>query len=244
MIDIDRLLAKAVEQFWTTRLAQPSRQGSATGGKDAGNRGGVTGGKHADGFVELIAAIVRDAGLPTADIHVAEKKPRTLPGFYRPTKEWDVVVTRANDLLAVVEVKSQVGSLGSNFNNRVEEALGNATDFWTAYREGLFAPSGKPWLGYLFMLEEHPVSLRPTRRIVLQPFAVDPTFQELSYAARYEKVCQRLVRERLYDAVCFFASNARDGLRGQYREPNDELSLRNFAVALHAHIAAAIKLKG
>lgn len=242
MIDIDTLLAKAVKQFWTTRRAQQSRQGSTTGRKDAGNRGAVTGGKHADGSVELIAVIVRDAGLPSATIHVAEKKPRTLPGFYRPTKEWDVVVARANDLLAVVEVKSQVGSFGNNFNNRVEEALGTATDFWTAYREGLFAPSGRPWLGYLFMLEEHPAFLRATRRIDLQLFTVDPAFQLLGYAKRYEKVCQRLVRERFYDAACFVTSNARDGMRGIYKEPSNELSIRNFAVSLHSHIAAFAKL--
>jgi hypothetical protein len=33
-------------------------------------------------------------------------------------------------LVATVEVKSQVGSFGNNFNNRVEEAIGSATDFW------------------------------------------------------------------------------------------------------------------
>lgn len=241
MIDYDKQLAKAVKHFWTTRQAQKIRQGGRSGTKDAGNRGAVTGGKHADGFVSLIAVIVRDAGLAAADIHVAEKLPRTLPGYFRPTKEWDVVVTCGNDLVAVVEVKSQVGSFGNNFNNRVEEALGNATDFWTAYREGIFAPSGKPWLGYLFMLEEHPASLRSTRRIALKPFGIDPEFQELSYANRYEKVCQRLVRERLYDAACFFTSTATDGLRGRFRQPSDELGIRNFAISLSARAMAFAK---
>lgn len=243
MIDVDKELAKAVKHFWATRQMQQSRQGESTGRKDAGSRGAVTGGKHADGFVQLIAAIVRNAGLPSADIHVAEKLPRTLPGFFRPTKEWDVVVVDGDNLVAAVEVKSQVGSFGNNFNNRVEEALGNATDFWTAYREGILAPSGKPWLGYLFMLEEHPASLRPTRRIGLNPFGMDETFQELSYAGRYELVCRRLVRERLYDAACFFTSTAQDGLRGRYRQPNEELGIRNFAVSLHARAAAFAKLK-
>lgn len=243
MIDIDKMLTKAVKHFWTTRQSQLTRQGGTTGRKDAGSRGAVTGGKHADGFVALIASIVREAGLPAATIHIAEKLPRTLPGFFRPTKEWDVVVVNGNDLIAAVEVKSQVGSFGNNFNNRVEEALGNATDFWTAYREGIFAPSGKPWLGYLFMLEEHPASLRPTKKIDLQPFGVDAAFQELSYAERYRKVCQRLVRERLYDAACFFTSTAEGGLRGRYRQPDEELSIQNFAVSLHSRAAAFACLK-
>ncbi|HJP93158.1 MAG TPA: PaeR7I family type II restriction endonuclease [Pyrinomonadaceae bacterium] len=238
MLDYQRELEKAVQHFWRMRGKQQKRQGTNSGRKDAGNRGAVTGGKHADGFVRLIAMIVSDAALPDVEVYVTEKKPRTLPGFYRPCKEWDLVVLSDNSLVAVVEVKSQVGSFGNNFNNRVEEALGNATDFWAAYREGAFKPSQKPWLGYLFMLEETPTSMRATKRIKLKPYNVDELFQERSYAKRYELVCERLVRDRLYDAACFFTSNAKTGKRGQFREPNDELSIRNFAISLHARAAA------
>lgn len=243
MLDYNKELAKAVQYFWRVRSKQHKRQGSQSGQKDAGNRAAVTGGKHADGFIRLIAAIVKNAGLPNAEIQVSEKKPRTLPGFYRPCKEWDLVVLAGSNLVAVVEVKSQVGSFGNNFNNRVEEALGNATDFWAAYREGIFKPSQKPWLGYLFMLEERPTSLRPTKRIRLNPYAVDEAFQERSYAKRYELVCERLLRDRLYDGACFFTSNADQGKRGEYTEPNDELSIRNFAISLHARAAAFARVK-
>jgi hypothetical protein len=243
MLDIDKELAKAVKHFWKTRAGQKQRQGGKSGVKDAGNRSAVTGGKHADGFVTLIANIVRDAGLPDIAIHTKSKTERTLPGYYRPTKEWDVVVLSGNDLVATVEVKSQVGSFGNNFNNRVEEALGNATDFWAAYAKGAFKPTAQPWLGYLFMLEENAASTRPTRRINLSTFNVDEVFQELSYARRYEEVCQRLVRERLYDAACFFTSNAKAGLKGEYSEPNGELGIRNFAVSLAARAAAFAKLR-
>jgi len=238
MLDYQKELAKAVQHFWRVRGRQKKRQGDRTGRKDAGNRGAVTGGKHADGFVKLIAAIVKDAALPKVEINVTEKRPRTLPGFYRPCKEWDLVVLSDTHLVAVIEVKSQVGSFGNNFNNRVEEALGNATDFWAAYREGSFKPSQKPWLGYLFMLEETPKSMRPTQRIALTPYKLDEAFQERSYAKRYELVCERLVRDRLYDAACFFTSNEKTGKRGQYHEPNSELSMRNFAIALNARATA------
>jgi len=125
MIDAEKGLAEAVRHFWRTRASQHRKQGGRTGQKDAGNRAAVTGGKHADGFVNLIASIVRDAELPNVEvlIHGAGKKGRTLPGFFRPCKEWDVVVLSNSNLIAVVEVKSQVGSFGNNFNNRVEEAL-------------------------------------------------------------------------------------------------------------------------
>lgn len=245
MIDVEKGLTDAVKHFWRTRGSQNEKQGSETGKRDAGNRAAVTGGKHADGFVKLIADIVRDAELPNFKVlvHTTIKKQRTLPGYFRPCKEWDVVVMSEDNLIAVVEVKSQVGSFGNNFNNRVEEALGNATDFWTAYKKGIFKPTAKPWLGYLFMLEESPSSLRPTRRIELSPYPVDDEFQSLSYAQRYEIVCERMVREMLYDAACFFTSNASDGLRGKFRQPNQELSIKNFAISLHARAAAFAKIK-
>lgn len=242
MIDVEGLLGKAVQQFWKTRGNQRKRQGSQTGRKDAGNRAAVTGGKHADGFVGLIAEIVSDAGLPEARIHTTSKTQRTLPGHFRPTKEWDVVVVSGSDLVAAVEVKSQVGSFGNNFNNRVEEALGNAVDFWTAYRKGAFSPSQRPWLGYLFMLEEEPKSVRPTKRIELNPFPVDAAFQNLSYIKRYELVCERLVRELHYDAACLFTSNAQGGLKGVYHQPNAELGILKFAISLHARAAAFSRL--
>lgn len=238
MLDVQKHLANAVKHFWTVRKRQHKNQGAKSGVKDAGSRAAVTGGKHADGFVQLIAAIVKDASLHGVEINVTKKKPRTLPGFFRPCKEWDLVVLSDDNLVAVVEVKSQVGSFGNNFNNRVEEALGNATDFWAAYREGAFKPSQRPWLGYLFMLQETPTSIRPTKRVTLKPYRIDEAFQERSYAKRYELVCERLVRDRLYDAACFFTSNADSGRRGEYLEPNDELSIKNFAISLFGRAAA------
>lgn len=245
MIDVDKELSAAIKHFWRTRSSQHHNQGLETGIKDPGNRAAVTGGKHADGFVNLIASIVRDAELPNIEllVHTSVKKARTLPGFFRPSKEWDVVVLSDKNLIAVVEIKSQVGSFGNNFNNRVEEALGNATDFWMAYKEGVFKPTAKPWLGYLFMLEESQLSLQPTKRIDLSPFSVDEKFQGLSYAERYEVVCQRMVRGMLYDAACFCTSNARDGLKGKFNEPNNELSIKNFAISLHARAAAFAKIR-
>ncbi len=221
------------------------RQGAKSGRKDSGERSAVTGGKQADGFVKLIAEIVKEAELPNWQVHVHTpvKKHRTLPGYFRPCKEWDVVVLSGSNLVAAVEVKSQVGSFGNNFNNRVEEALGNAVDFWSAYSKGVFQPSAKPWLGYLFMLEERPASLRNTHRINLEPFSLDEEFQELSYAKRYELVCLRMARELLYDAACFFTSNSSDGISGKFTQSNVELGIGNFAVSLYSRAAAFAKIK-
>jgi len=96
-----------------------------------------------DGFIQLLADLLADAGIPDSIIY--RKQRIELPGFFRPTKEWDLLVVADGQLLASLELKSQVGpSFGNNYNNRTEEAVGNATDFWTAYREGAFTKSPRP----------------------------------------------------------------------------------------------------
>lgn len=93
------------------------------------------------------------------------------------------------------------------------------------------------------MLEERPESLRPKRRIQLSPYSVDEEFQAKSYAQNYEEVCRRLVRELLYDAACFITSNEKSGKRGEFKQPSEELSIRNLAISLHARAAAFAKIK-
>ncbi len=145
-------------------------------------------------------------------------------------------------LIAGIEFKSQVGSFGNNYNNRAEEALGSAADLWAAYREGAFKPSARPWLGYLMLLEEAPGSMSPVAN--REPhFTVFPEFKDASYARRYEILLTKLVRERLYDAACFLLSNAKDGHKGDYREPTPELSFANFMASLLGHVLAAARLR-
>ena len=191
-----------------------------------------------DGFVRLVTELLVDAGMPTADVYV-RKRDVVLPGYFRPNKEWDLVVVHGEQLLATVEFKSQVGSFGNNFNNRVEEAVGNATDLHYAYRDGAFEPSPAPWLGYLMMLERSEDS---TRKLGVKErhYPVFEDFRGTSYADRYALFCQRLVRERLYNAACFLMSDEESGLLGTYVEPSEELGFRNFAASLVGHVSGYV----
>ena len=82
-----------------------------------------------------------------------------LPGFFRPSKRWDLVVVHKDRFVAAVEFKSQVGSFGNNLNNRTEEALGNATDLRTAARERAFGSMVPAWyLGDLSQNDQIAVS--------------------------------------------------------------------------------------
>jgi hypothetical protein len=242
MNDLRQQLSAAVRQFWKTRRKQEKKQGKASGKRDQGSRSAVTGGAQMDGFVELVSELLVESGIPNATIY--RKKSVEVPGFFRPTKEWDLLVVVDGQLLASLEFKSQVGpSFGNNYNNRTEEALGSATDLLTAYREGAFRNSPRPWLGYLMLLEETPRSTNPVA--VSEPhFKVFEEFRGASYAKRYELFCQRLVRERLYDAACFILSDTVGGSKGLFKEPAPELSFGNFVASLTGRAIAYSRSKG
>ena len=241
MDDLEKRVGKAIRHFWMTRRKQAKNQGEKSGQRDAGLRTAVTGGKHLDGFVELCRDILIDAGLPEANVFW--KKRLELPGFFRAEKSWDLLAVVEDHLLAVIEFKAQVGpSFGNNFNNRTEEAVGNATDLWAAYREGAFKPSQRPWLGYVFILEDCPKSQSPVK--VKEPhFGVFPEFQGASYAKRYEILMTKLLRERLYDGTSLLLTSRKGGLKKEFQCPSEELSFRTFAAGLSAHAIAFAKMK-
>ena len=113
----------------------------------------------------------------------------------------------------------------------------NALDLWTAFREGAFKPSERPWLGYFILLEDAPGSRSPVRT-TSQHFKVFPEFQNASYAKRYELLCTRLVTERHYDAAWLMLSSRDKGPRGAYTEPSAELGFHVFAKSLAARAIA------
>lgn len=195
-----------------------------------------------DGFIDLFSSLIAKAGVP--EKYIFRKKAVELPGFFRPTKEWDLVVVKDDkllvELLVVLEAKSQVGpSFGNNFNNRTEEAMGSAVDLWTAFRERAYLNSPQPFLGSFFMLEDCEASNRPVS--VQEPhFKVFPEFRNASYMKRYELFCRKLVLERHYTVTSFITSTIRDGIRGAYKTPTEDLSVNRFVKALIGHVSSSI----
>lgn len=228
---------QSVAHYWQTRASQRSRQ-QKSGKADQGLRSAVTGGAQMDGFVNLFTDLIADAGIPRGFIF--RKRAVELPGFFRPTKEWDLLVVKNRILIAAIEAKSQVGpSFGNNFNNRTEEAMGSALDLWTAFRERAFLNSAQPFIGYFFMLEDCPRS-RSTVKVKEPHFEVFPEFREASYMRRYELFCRKLVLERHYTSSAFITSDSSTGQQGQFITPAEDLSLERFAKALTAHVGAVV----
>jgi Restriction endonuclease XhoI len=235
LLNLNERIAQAVAYYWHARQQQREKQ-VEYGRPDQGARNAVTGGYQMMRFTELITTLLVDAGI--APEHIFSRQSLELPGFFRPTKEWDLLVVRNGQLIAAIELKSQVGpSFGNNFNNRTEEAMGTALDLWTAYREGAFNRTVRPWLGYLFLLEDSAKSRLPVR--VAEPhFKVFPEFAKASYAQRYELFCRKLVRERHYNAAAFLLSARDSGLEGVFSEPAEDLTFEVFSRSLVAHASA------
>ena len=237
LAEYEKKAKEAVQAFWGNR--EKARQKQVESGKtDQGERAGVTAGKNMDGFIALMMEIVRANGLSHAQIH-QQRRMLTLPGFFRPTKIWDMVVTHKAELVATLEFKSQVGpSFGNNFNNRTEEAIGSAHDFWTAYKEGAFGKDAqKPFLGWLILIEDAKASRSPV--INDSPlYQVFPEFNGTSYAERYNILCRKLVQEQLYTAAAFLRSPRSAIDSGQYDELSELTSLKTFVTGFAGHIAA------
>jgi hypothetical protein len=230
---LENLLKKAVAHYWQTLNQQSAKQTS--GNADRGGRAAVTGGKQMDGFCELVNAILVKNDLPEASIFT--RSDLELPGYFRPTKRWDMLVVHQGHLIAAIEFKSQKGpSFGNNFNNRTEEALGSAVDLWTAYREGAFGKDKpRPWLGWVMLLEECPASTTPVA--VKEPhFEVFEEFRNSSYAERYELLLRRLILEKQYDSAALLLATEEGGPRGVYREPATDLTMKMLLAGLAGHV--------
>lgn len=217
-----------------------------------GSRDAVIAGKNMDGFCALVRQVAAHCGLPP-DAVQTRRGSVVLPGYFRATKTWDVLVIHRRRLVAAFEFKSQVGSLGNNFNNRSEEAIGSAADLWVAHRHGAFsaipaegdqrataADPRPPFLGWLMLLEDSEAARVPVD--VDEPnYPAFPEFRGASYARRYQLLCERLMKEQLYGCAALLLSEPTAGAAtGAHRELSAATSHRTLFAEFAARAAAAV----
>lgn len=214
---------EAVSAFWDTKKKQLSSSG------DSSNRGAVTAGKQLGGFIALLKDIAIRQGVPEECIYVSQAY---LPGYFRSSKDWDfLIVTPGKKLAVAIELKSQVGSYGNNFNNRTEEAIGSAVDLWTAFREKQFPDQQAPWIGYLTVVGQDDASTSPIKNY--EPFfPVRPEFNSASYLDRYRNLCQKLVLERHYSAAALVCTKG----PGHFAKMSDDTSIEVFINSFRGYL--------
>lgn len=237
---------RALYAYWTARDDAAAAQ-VAKGVVEPGGRAGVTAGAHLDYVAELLATACIAAGAPVDQVYFSAPKTSplrrdgsakgfTLPGYYRPTKKWDLVVWNSGVPIVVVELKSQNGpSYGNNANNRAEEAVGNAVDFERARYSGLIP--GNPWVGYVYVIEDDVLSSRSGKA---EPMFVQPDadFATWSYAERVVELSHRLVGDGLYHGAWPIATSSpscRDGGVIKSKRSNQGCSQLRAGLASCAH---------
>ena len=269
------IFRKAVEQWWAVKNAPRKKKAK----KQGGTRDKVVGGKHLNGFADTVTAFLISLGVNKNDIYTGgqlAKKPALLPSYYRPSKAWDLIVVGSSrfhspvaisarqagqeihpSLYVAIEFKSQDKSIGNNQNNRLEESLGNALDFWTTYESSGFAKvSPRPWLGYLFIGkyaagDKKQVKIRQPHFLTNAVFRGDDSayreeesFKGPTYAERYQLFLRQAVAKRLYDAGSFLITDETlIGKKLNYSIPIPEFGPGNFMRSLKAHIEAHYPIK-
>ncbi|TSK08816.1 MAG: restriction endonuclease [Geobacter sp.] len=237
----------AVKDFWRVRA-----------GGD-----GVLSGKTLDEFVNIIRCVVNEYGLPSASICNGRCNAE-VPGFFRPHKSWDTLVIDDSNLVAALELKSQVGSIGNNFNNRTEEVLGSSLDLKTAIEEDAFGNNPNIFTGYIIVVEDSAES-RAKPYIGMKHFPVmtgflddetqrDVTYKPLangsypratgiSYINRYDVMCKRLMLKGYYTAAAVITASKEDASTGEYGHVTVDTSIEAFMIKLANHCQNVAALK-
>jgi hypothetical protein len=189
-------IRRAVKGYWKAK-SSAQKKSNAGPKADQGKRGSATAGKNLDSFLDMIIKIISREKLKGLKIY-KKRSEVTLPGHFRPTKQWDLVLMFKGRLIAAIELKSLGGpSFGNNANNRCEEALGSGVDFSVAQREGLFGSGASPFVGYFILVEDEKGSRSiPKRGNLSKHFEADPKFATASYQQRMRILCERMVQER------------------------------------------------
>jgi hypothetical protein len=255
----ETIFKSAVAAWWDTKEKNVKDIRSPQGGtRDASLRGDTM-----DGFREVVVNALIDLGVEDTDIFYGNHfspKPATLPSYYRASKNWDIVVCKNSRhkatnkepvLIAAIEFKSQHKSIGKNQNNRIEESIGNATDFWASHENGNFGScASRPWLGYLFVGMYADADVDRGVEITLPHFRSDEAFNPCddlfqsnttqigpSYARRYRIFLERMIEKRQYNGAAFIVTN--ESIKGEdenYVCLFPEISGACFMASLIAHV--------
>lgn len=122
-------------------------------------------------------------------------------------------------------------------NNRSEEAIGAAQDFWTAFREDAFgAGAPRPFLAWIMIMRECAQSTKPVK-LSERFFPVASEFVGSSYSQRCDILCRKLIVENLYTATALMLTDDDAGKAdGAFTHLSEAASFRRLAAAFAGHI--------
>jgi len=238
-------VSEAVKSFWQVREAS-----------------GVRSGKTLDGFVKLIEWVVHSHGLPNAKLLTGTAA--KLPGYFRPTKSWDIMIMNDKTLIAAIELKSIADSFGKNANNRNEEALGSGIDIKEAFEEDAFEGLTRIFNGYIILVEDcadthssvkiqmtnframEDFMLRPEERdeiYIRNRKGVFPAIDGVSYMERFDILCRRLMQKNLYTAASVIRTPRSAIKDGEFSNVSRDTGIKAFLAALASHVETIVAIE-
>lgn len=228
-------VSSAVQSFWNVRA-----------------EAGVRSGRTLDAFVEVIEWVVRTNGMPDAVVKTGQKA--KIPGFFRPSKSWDIVVLNHGTLIAAIELKSVADSFGKNANNRTEEALGSGVDVKEAFAENIYDGITKLFTGYIILVEDcsdtqKNIDIEMPDFKAMREFVVsDAEYAKYirgddgfypkkisgrSYMDRFDILCRHMMQKQLYTTATVIKSVRDDN---SFSYVSRETGIKNFLLTLASHI--------
>lgn len=215
------------------RLAADGRSDTGAQARDA---------RHMQSLAMFVRQMFVDAGLAESDVSVD----RIVPGYYRRSKNWDVVAMHKGHLVGVVELKSQASSPGNNANNRIEEAIGSAVDA-KAVQEltGAFGNLGV-WAAWCMTFNRdaesgQPILLTPMQKARIRFPLNDPAFEEMTYSSQYATAIQRLISQKVYDAGWMLVTWVNDDGTIGHTEPIPTATAETLATQIDSRVKFAIQ---
>jgi len=194
--------------------------------------------------MQSLAKFVRqmfiDAGLAEVDVTIDT----VVPGYYRRSKNWDVVALHKGHLVGAVELKSQAQSPGNNANNRIEEAIGSSVDAKTV--QELTERFGKlgVWAAWCMTFSrdcETGIAVRPPSKKKLRFGPTDPAFDQMTYAKQFSTAIERFVSQKVYDAGWMLTTWVNSDQTIGYEEPVPTATAETLATQIEARVKFAIQ---
>ncbi|OAB88180.1 hypothetical protein AWH69_07200 [Janibacter melonis] len=225
--------------FWARRgesaqrLAAAGRSNTGAQARDA---------MHMQSMASFVRQMFIDAGLDPHDVLLDH----SVPGFYRRSKEWDVVAMRRGHLVGVVELKSQESSPGNNANNRIEEAVGSAVDAHTFQEySGLYGDLGV-WAAWCMTFNLNceggsPIGYKFNR---VPLFPVDQEFEPMTYASQYATAIQRFIATNVYNAAWMLTTWVNPDKSIGYNEPVPTATAATLRTQIEARVHFALQVLG
>ena len=194
---------------------------------------GAQSGRHIAPLAMKIAEDMKRVGYDQDSIFLDDVN-TTLPGYFRPSKKWDITAFEGGALVAAIELRNVVCVLGDSVDSTAEDALGSAADVDYAMRGHLLGPNDlPPNFGYVLIVRKTPESTRPSRIGAKSRYVFDEEFENSSYVDRFTILGKRLLRERIYQAVWVAAVDLENGV---VEEPDPLMTYDKFVAHLKGWI--------